>query len=65
VSAEGRVTLKYNDNIISEDYLLPTGKPVTLILQSYSPNSTSASAEGEGGMDITSLSISGTLPDAH
>jgi len=59
VSAEGKVTLKFNDNALGDEtqLVLPADKPISLILQSL------VLTEGEGGMDISQLTISGMLPE--
>jgi Protein kinase domain len=61
VSAEGKVTLKFNDNSIGDEtqLVMPVDKPLSLILQSLLIN------EGKGGMDISQLTISGTLPESR
>jgi hypothetical protein len=61
VSAEGKVTLRFNDNAVGDEsqLVLPPDKPISLIVQSL------IQAEGEGGMDISQLTISGTLPESR
>jgi serine/threonine-protein kinase len=61
VSAEGKVTVKFNDNAVGDEVqlVLPADKPASLIVQSLLHD------EGEGGMDINQLTISGMLPESR
>ncbi len=61
VSAEGKVALKFNDTVVGveDQQLVPADKPLSLILQSLTLT------EGEGGMDISQLTISGMLPESR
>ena len=62
VSTEGKVTLKFNDNVVGDEtqVLLPVDKPISPIVQSFSKD------EGtEGGMDISQLTITGTLSEGR
>ena len=65
ISADSRMTVRYNDQVVTESFQLPTGKPITPIIQAVIlPSDTKSEAKNERAIvDVPLLSISGMLPE--
>jgi hypothetical protein len=61
ITADSRLSIKYNDQVVAENIVLPTGKPITPIIQGVLL--TDSKPELTAAVDIPMLSISGILPE--
>jgi hypothetical protein len=57
VSADFKVTLKYNEQLLKDGLTLPAGQPITPIVQSLQFR------DGQTIIDLSMMSVSGTLPE--
>ena len=65
ITADSRMSIKYNDQDVTEGYQLPPGKPIIPIIQAVLiANDAKNETKNERAIvDVSLLSISGLLPE--